>query len=149
MSPRSKANSLLAPCFAENKTNHSIGTPEPLTVCLQQTIDLSTLSPKQFVHGTRAQALRASNRTKLGSEKTAKKEKLQTASPSPSPSSSSLPYEDCNGKLTLPKHGRRIQAATNCSFFLSQNQIEQKKLLPETFFFFSFFLIYFSQRKNF
>jgi len=86
------------------------------------------------------QALRASNRTKLGSEKTAKKEKLQTASPSPSPSSSSLPYEDCNGKLTLPKHGRRIQAATNCSFFLSQNQIEQKKLLPETFFFFFFFL---------
>jgi hypothetical protein len=41
--------------------------------------------------------------------------------------------------------GRRIQAAINCSFFLSQNQIEQKKLLPETVVFFVF-LIYFSQR---
>jgi hypothetical protein len=60
MSPRSKANSLLAPCFAENKPNHSIGTPEPLTVCLQQTIDLSILSPKQFVRGTRARAHRQS-----------------------------------------------------------------------------------------
>jgi hypothetical protein len=78
----------------------------------------------------------------LGSEKRGKKEKLQTASPSPSPSSSSLPYEDCNGKLTLPKHGRRIQATINCSFFLSQNQIEQKKLLPD-YFFFLFFLISF------
>jgi hypothetical protein len=84
----------------------------------------------------------------LGSEKKAKKEKLQTASPWPSPSSSSLPYEDCNGKLTLPKHGRRIQAATNCSFFLSQNQIEQKKLLPETFFFL-FFLNLFFPEENF
>jgi hypothetical protein len=147
MSPRSKANSLLAPCFAENKPNHSIGTPEPLTVCLQQTIDLSILSPKQFVRGTRAraraQAIRASIRTKLGSEKRGKKEKLQTASPSPSHSSSSLPYEDCNGKLTLPKHGRRIQATINCSFFLSQNQIEQKKLLPETFFFLFFLISFF------
>jgi hypothetical protein len=54
---------------------------------------------------------------------------------SPSPSSSSLPYEDYNGKFTLPKHGRRIQAATNCSFFLSQNQIEQKKTASRDFFF--------------
>lgn len=91
----------------------------------------------------RAQAIRASIRTKLGSEKRGKKEKLQTASPSPSHSSSSLPYEDCNGKLTLPKHGRRIQATINCSFFLSQNQIEQKKLLPETFFFLFFLISFF------
>lgn len=90
----------------------------------------------------RAQALQASNRTKLGSEKRGKKEKLQTASPS----SSSLPCEDSNGKLTLPKHERRIQAATNCSFFLSQNQIEQKKLLPETFFVF-FLNLFFPEDK--
>lgn len=128
MSPRSKANSLLAPCFAE-----------PLTVCLQQTIDLSILSPKQLVRGTRAPTGNPSfNSNKIG---IGKKREEREASNCISFSFSfsfvfSLPYEDCNGKLTLPKHGRRIQATINCSFFLSHNQIEQKKLLPETFLFF-------------
>jgi hypothetical protein len=128
MSPRSKANSLLVPCFAE-----------PLTVCLQQTIDLSILSPKQLVRGTRAHRhSELQFEQNWDRKKEGRKEKLQTASPSPSHSSSSLPDEDCNGKLTLPKHGRRIQATINCSFFLSQNQIEQKNLLPETFLLFFF-----------
>ncbi len=122
MSSRSKANSLLAPCFAEKKTNQSIGTPEPLTVCLQQTIDLSTLSPKQFVRGTRAHLLLLLH-----------------------PLLHFLKKIAMANSLFQSMDGRRIQAAINCSFFLSQNQIEQKKLLPETVVFFVF-LIYFSQR---
>jgi hypothetical protein len=78
----------------------------------------------------------------LGSEKRGKKEKLQTASPSPSPSSSSFAMEN---SLSQSMDGRRIQAAINCSFFLSQNQIEQKKLLPETVFFFVFLNLFFAE----
>lgn len=110
MSSRSKANSLLAPCFAEKKTNHSIGTPEPLTVCLQQTIDLSTLSPKQFVLGTRARTCAPSFKSnKIG---IGKKREEREASNCIS-FSFSFVFFICNGKLTLPKHGRTEDSSCN------------------------------------
>jgi hypothetical protein len=145
MSPRSKANSLLAPCFAENKTNHSIGTPEPLTVCLQQTIDLSTLSPKQFVRGTRARAHRHSklqieqnwDRKKEGRKRSFKLHLLHLLHFLAKIAMENLLFQSMNG-------GFKLQLTAHSSFH--KIKLSKRNCFQRLFLF--FFLIYFSQRIN-